>query len=178
MQRLRALLVAASLFACTQSHVEPSLEVDASIASVTLADDCAAAEPRFDGDCATDGCNFCQQTGIQLSIASLAGDTTVPFEVVAIRLHQMDGTFIQELDPRGARLFDGESYVAWDESIAPDSTLSVTYDTSSPDWAAIGGGDPYTTYGMSFRIVMVVRVDGVERTIEFAPASREPEIVT
>ena len=55
----------------------------------------------------------------------------------------------------------------------------MRYDTSAPNWSAIAGsGGAWETYGMQFRIEMVVRIDGVERTLEFAPASREAEIVT
>ncbi len=177
-------VVLALLHGCIASHTgTPSLEVEASIASVTLAQDCGASEPTAPslraGDCAEEGpCGFCQQTAVQLAIEAGAGDASVPFEVLAVRLHTMDGRLLQELAPRGARVFSGDQYVAWDEQIAPGASLQVSYDTSAPDWAAIGGGDAWSTYGMSFRIVMVVRIDGVERTLQFAPASREPEIVT
>lgn len=179
-----ALVTAPLADGCAATHGASALDVEASIASVTLADDCAEraglVEPA-EGDCAPgfDGCGgWCTQTGVQLAIDAAEGDTSVPFEVVAIRLRAMDGRLLDELDARSAQLFADDGYVAWDERIAPGDHLRVRYDTSAPDWAAIAGGSAWETYGMQFRLEMVVRVDGVERTIELAPVSREPEIVT
>lgn len=183
-------LAAPALHACAATHsTGPSLEVEASIASVTLADDCAAsgapAERRdpglWAGDCAedSDGCgSWCTQTAVQLSIDAGEGDTAVPFEVLSVRVRSMDGELLDELDPRSARVFFDDGFGPWDERIEPGTTLDVRYDTSAPDWGTIGGGNAWSTYGMQFRIEMRVRVDGVERTLEFAPASRDAEIVT
>lgn len=182
-------LAAPAVHGCAASHSTAALEVEASIASVTLAEDCAEGAPvsRRDpglwaGDCAeddADGCGgWCTQTGVQLAIDAADGDTSVPFEVLAVRVRSMDGALLDELDPRAAQIFTDDGYGAWDESIAPNAQLRVRYDTSAPDWTAIGGGSPWETYGMQFRIEMVVRIDGVERTLEFAPASRQSEIVT
>lgn len=185
-----ALAAAPAVAGCTTSHGEPSLTVEAELAGATLAEDCAGegdrrGAPGIAGDCAeepgfADGCgSFCSQTSMQLSIdASTDGDSAVPFEVLAIRVRSMDGALLDELDPRTARLFVDGEYATWDEQIAPGAHLQVSYDTSAPDWTAIGNGNEWSTYGMSFRVEMVVRIDGVERTIEFAPASREAEIVT
>ena len=182
-----ALAAPAAMHGCVASHTNAALDVEAEIASVTLADDCddsgARREPGlWAGDCAegdTDGCGgWCTQTGVQLSLDAGEGDTSVPFEVIAVRLRSMDGVLQGELDPRAARVFADDGYTAWDERIAPGQTLQVRYDTSAPDWTAIGGGSSWETYGMQFRIEMVVRIDGIERTLEFAPASRQSEIVT
>jgi hypothetical protein len=180
---IRFLLVlgAIAVSSCFHSQTPDGFAVEASIASVTLGEDCPASEPSRLGDCApgfTD-CGFCQQSTVLLAIdAEDAERSPASFEVLEVRLHAADGAFLQRLDARNARVFDGESYVEWDEQIAPGASLNVIYDTSAPDWNAIGGGDAYTTYGMSFRIVMRIRIDGAERTIDFEPAAREPQIVT
>lgn len=177
-------LVPVALSACLASHPTSSLDVEASIASVTLADDCGDARPGepglWAGDCAEDSpdCGFCTQTAVHVAIDAGEGDTAVPFEVIAVRLRAMDGTLLDELDPRSAQIFADDGYTAWDERIAPGATLQIRYETSSPDWSAIGGGNAWETYGMQFRVEMVVRIDGVDRTLELAPASREAEIVT
>lgn len=180
-----ALVAPAVLAACLSTHEpEPgTLDVEASIASVTLADDCATAgEPGpglWAGDCAEDGCpSFCQQTAVRLTLDAAAEGETVPFEVVSIRLLTMDGALADELSPHDAQLFVDGAYVGWDEQIAPGQSLHVTYDTSAPDWTTIGGGNSWATHGMEFRVEMVVRIDGVEQTLEFSPAMREAEIVT
>lgn len=191
LRRFAFLIAPAMLVACLSSPpTEPTLDVEAAIASVTLGDDCAVAAeapPAADdpgvgrfADCAEDGpCGFCQQTGMNLSLeASLEGEA-VPFEVVEIRLYDMaSGELADTLDAHAAQIFRADAYEAWDETIAPGDTLSIRYDSTAPDWGSIGDGDAWSTHGMSFRVEMDVLVDGVARTLEFSPASREAEIVT
>ena len=178
------LLGAPFLFvACFTGHTpEPSLEVSSSVASVTLADDCGGSgfASREAGDCAPDtpDCGFCQQTGVRLSIEAAATGESVPFEVLEVRMYTDDGGLVQTLRPTGLSIFDGSSYVEWDQTVRPGDSLHVNVDTGAPDWAAIGGGDVWSTYGMSFHIEVRVRIDGVEETLTFSPASREPEVVT
>lgn len=182
-------LAAPALHACAVSHAPASLEVEASIASATLADDCPAPQeagaPRpgeddpglWAGDCAEDGpCGWCTQTAVQLAIEAGDGDAAVPFEVVAIRLRTLDGALVDELSPHRAQVFAGERYVAWDERIEPGASLVVRYETDAPDWSGSAGA--FRAPSQSFRLEMVVRIDGVERTLSLEPVSREPEIVT
>lgn len=177
-------LAAPSLHGCLSSHSEPSLAVEAELASATLADDCSGegariAEPGL-ADCAEGfaDCGWCSQTGLQISIEAGEGESAVPFEVITVRLRSSDGAVVDELDARNARLFVDGAYVAWDEQIAPGASLQVTYDASAPDWTAIGNGNPWTTHGMSFTVEVVVRIDGVERLLHLSPVSREAEVVT
>lgn len=172
-----------ALTAClSHTRTEPTLDVDASIASVTLGDDCAAERgPGIAGDCEpgfAECGGFCTQTGVRLHLEAAADGPAVPFEVLRVRMYTMDGALVDELSGRNPREFAEDGYGPWDEMIAPGADLSVSYDLDAPDWASIGGGDEWETYGMSFRIEIDVRVDGVERTLEFEPASREPEVVT
>lgn len=170
-----------ALSACASSHsTHRSLEVEAFIASVTLAEDCLSGGAGAPEDCAEDSAcaAICTPTAVQLALEAGEGDADVPFEVIAVRIRAMDGALLDELDPREALLFREAGYVAWDERVAPGASLQVRYETSAPDWTSIGDGDPWATYGMQFRVEVVVRVDGAERTLEFAPATREPEIVT
>lgn len=173
---------AASFAGCLSSHGEPGLDVEASISSVTLADDCVmGAADLIGGRCDGEGpCpTFCRQTALQLELTAGEGETEVPFEVLEIRMISLaDGSVVDTLDARSAEFFSGDTYGAWDETIAPGESLDVRYPTSAPDWATIGGGDSWSTHSMQFRIQLRVRIDGVERTLDFAPATREAEIVT
>ena len=189
MHSLRALLALPFLLpACTASHSgTSSLEVDASIASVTLGEACgepAGAPARDDapgligGDCEVGGCGGCQETALQIALEAGSGDMDVPFEVLSVRLLDMDGREVDTLEALQARVFTDEGYVSWDERVAPSSSLSVRYVTSAPDWQRIGEGDAWSTFGMRFRVRVRVRIDGEERTLDFSPAMREPEIVT
>jgi hypothetical protein len=189
----RSALVLALAFGCTASHEGgSSLDVEAAIASVTLGDACGGAggarrpppadgEPSADiiGDCEDGGfCGGCRSTSIQLAIDAGAGDLDVPFEVISIELLDMDRRVLDTLDPTEASLYTDDGFVSWDERVAPNDSLSVRYETTSPDWASIGDGNAWSTYGVPYRIRMRVRIDGEERTLDFSPAMREPEIVT
>lgn len=188
----RSALVLALALGCTSSHEGgSSLDVEAAIASVTLGDACGASgarlpppagEPSADapiiGDCESGYCGGCRSTSIQIALDAGAGDAEVPFEVLSIELLDMDRRVLDTLDPMTATLYTDEGYVGWDETIAPNESLSVRYETTAPDWAAIGDGNAWSTFGVPYRIRMRVLVDGEERTLDFSPAMREPEIVT
>ena len=169
--------MALGLSACLGTHTSSALSVEASIASVTLADDCPAASARPEADCEpglTGGCGFCQQSSIQLRLTAGAEGTEVPFELVSIRVFDADGV-PASIVARSPREFADGEYRVWDERIAPRDDLSVTYDTTSLD----GTSTAFYAGGRLalLHVVVVVRIDGVERTLE-ADASREPEIAT
>jgi hypothetical protein len=174
----------AGLGGCISSHPEPSLEVAASISSATLADECSderAGPGLVAGDCAEGfaDCGFCRQSTVYLQLEASEGDGAVPVEVLEIRLIDLEsGSVVDTLDASDPEIYGDDVYTTWDATIEAGETLDVRYPTSAPDWNTIGGGDPWSTHEMEFRIEMRVRIDGVERTLEFAPATREAEIVT
>ena len=178
-----------ALAGCAVTHsTPPALAVEAEISSVTLGEDCTAEAGvgRFAGDCAaeSDSCGFCQQTAVQLHLLAVDEDVstpeTVPVEVMGVRLLAADGTLVADLSPHELLVWndaDG-TYVAWDGTITSGEDLELSVPTSAPDWTSIGGGEPWSTYGMQFQIDLTLRVDGTDRALEYAPAMREPEIVT
>ncbi len=174
----------AGLGACVSSHPEPSVEVAATISSATLADDCAerAEDPGLiAGDCAEGfaDCGFCRQSTVYLQLEAGEGDGAVPFEVIEIRLVDLEsGRVVDTLAAQDPEIYGDDVYLPWDATIEAGQILDIRYPTSAPNWSTIGGGDPWSTHGMEFRIEMRVRIDGIERTLEFAPATREAEIVT
>jgi hypothetical protein len=170
------------LSGCVAVHTPSTLEVEASLSSVSLADDCPA-EPTdgtaiVDADCAgfAADCGFCQQTGLQLRFTAAGTGEEVPVEIVSVSLLSEDGAFLEHLTARDPRTFGEEGYVAWDETIAPSEDLHVAYDATSPDWSTVES--PEGRYGTRYRVQVVVRIDGVERTLELSPVMREAEIVT
>ncbi len=180
----RTLLCAAALFAlplsaCLATHSTEALEVDASIASVTLGEDCGMGAGLIGGErCDSEGpCpSLCQQSSVQLRLVAGAEGAEVPFEIVSIRVIDPESGSATSITARNPRVFvDG--YAAWDETIAPAESLSVSYETTSPSWGALGGGADSFGWGHVYRVEMVVRIDGVERTLR-ADAMREPEIAT
>ena len=173
-------LSALPLTACLATHQTESLSVEATLSSVTLAQDCAVrGEPggAFAGDCAegADSCgSWCTQSSLQIHLVASADGEEVPFEAVSVRVTDSESHLVGALSTRNARVFADDGYASWDQTIAPGETLDVTYDTTAPDWyasgARLGGGETYD-------VEVVVRIDGVERTLR-GEAMREPEIVT
>lgn len=102
----------------------------------------------------------------------------MPVEVLEVRLYR-NGARVDSLAARNAQVFDGEAYVGWNERIGAGDSLDVSYDLTAPDWERIGDGDPWSTYGMSFRVEVDVRIDGERVTLDsMLTVSREPEVVT
>lgn len=169
---------ALALAGCLASHSTESLEVTVEIASVTLGDDCGSAGLIGGERCEADAeCpSLCQQSSLQLRIEASAEGAEVPFEIVSIRVIDRDSGGSSGLTARNPRVFS-DGYSSWDETIAPGDALSVSYETSSPDWGAIDGRADSFGWGEIYDVEVRVRVDGVERTLT-AEAMREPEIAT
>jgi hypothetical protein len=181
--------------------------VEASVASVLLADDCqtaqapatppaieAAAVPakvaqapasaiaRPPGD--VGAVQTCQQSTLQLALTGGPTGTPSRVEVVKVRMLDIKGTFLQELTPRNPQLWSNadSKYLPWNSLVSPAASLNVSFDLSAPDWAKIGNGDAWTTRGMGFKLEVIVRVSGAERTVEFTrptpEINRDPPVPT
>lgn len=162
---------------------EGGISVAASISSASLAEDCGArAEPGAPGltDCDGDCPSFCQQSQMQILFEASAGERNAIIEVVQVELLDGEsGEELQTLEPRDPQVWDEtEAYGEWLGLIAPSETLRTSWSLSAPDWATIGGGEPWSTYGMRFRLRVTLRIDGRLRVIESAEISREPEVAT
>jgi hypothetical protein len=164
--------------------------VDLSIASVTLADDCgtgptasplsaapAGAVPMGDSSlfagAASRAARACEQSSVQLRVAN---KTEVPSKITIKKIELLDesGAVIGELTPRDASQWSGDTYQPWDEQVAANQVLQVSYALSRP---AVSPGGTYIV-----RLV-VVAGDGGEATIEQrktiqAEASLPPGAVT
>jgi len=198
MRTLALLAVGSALLgiACG-SRVEPtgttSSSVDAAIASATLGNDCgytSGSGIAESGDCAepasTDagtgargGCGgLCQQSNVQLALTN-AGTSRSSFVVVEVHLLDAStGARLDDVDARNARIWTGSSYTAWDATLAAGATAKVTYDMTQFDWTKIGGGNSWNTYSRRYKLEIVLKVDGVDRTLVSGELSREPEVVT
>ena len=176
--------------ACGGTHLPPDWKkscgghVVAALSSVTLANDCAAdikaAGPGFAGDAApcapgTICPSFCRQSSMQLQFASTAA-TASKIEILAVRV--MDPTHykvLESLSHREARQWSTDTYVAWDELLAPNATVKATYKLSAPNFASYASGR--LAYGQTYRVEVDLTVDGVLRTLQ-VDAQREPEVAT
>jgi len=170
-------LSALPLSACLATHSTAALEVDASIASVTLAEDCGMGAGLIGGercDSSGDCPSLCQQSSLQLRLVASAEGAEVPFEIVSVRVIDPESGAATSITASNPRTF-ADGYIAWDETIAPAESLSVSYDTTAPSWGALGAES--FGWGHVYHVEVVVRIDGIERTLG-AEAMREPEIAT
>ncbi len=165
-------------------------QVALSIASVTLADDCgtgptaapltsapAADVPRGDSSMfagvASRSARVCEQSSLQLRVAN---KTEAPAKITIKKIELLDesGAVIGELTPRDASQWSSDTYQPWDEQVAANQVLQVSYALSRP---AVSPGGTYIV-----RLV-VAAGDGGETTIEQrqtlqAEASLPPGAVT
>lgn len=198
--------LAAVLFACsggtgtvgganTQTPVENGqltsangLSVDATIASVTLGDECgggsgAPAQGDVAGRCASDesgfgpsGCGGCQQSNVQLSFTSGEGTAPAKIEILSVTLHDAaDGSELDQLETSNPQKWNSSGgYSAWDQTIAPKTELKASYTLSSPAWSTMSD----QSYSRKFRLRVTVKIDGTQVVLQSTTLSREPAVAT
>ncbi len=186
----RALLGLFLLSACgaTVSPNGPSaLTVEASVSSANLAQDCpnagsgaglAARCAPPDGGAADSVCgSLCRQSSMQIQVRA-AGEGIAQVTVARVRLlDARTGAFLQDLTARSPQVWvDPNGYRTWDGNITAGQTLRTSHAISAPNWFTFTR--PADLYSRTYRIEVVLRVDGVERTIVSAELMREPEVVT
>ncbi|MCC6995363.1 MAG: hypothetical protein IT370_12195 [Deltaproteobacteria bacterium] len=127
----------------------------------------------------------CRQSTVQLHLVAAAGDAPARVELAKVELLDAKGDkHIQELGARNPQVWSASDgrYRPWDGVVSPTQDLEVSFDLGAPDWAKIGGGDPFATEGMGFKLIVVVRVDGRDHSVDVVVHSpyvaREPEVDT
>jgi hypothetical protein len=142
-------------------------KVDVAIASVTLADDCGTpptepvaeaereAKTSAEADSAESSRRICRQSSIQLKVAN---HTAAPATIALRKVELLDdaGRVLGELQSRSPSQWSADAYQAWDEQLASDQSLAVSYALSRP--AATPGG--------TYIIRITVDAGDGERTLE------------
>lgn len=104
----------------------------------------------------------CEQTSMQLSVFSPAGLAATDLKVKKVELYDETGKLAGVLTPRTPTLWSASgAYVAWDEKIAPASTLQVSYELSAPDWSKVK-----ERWNKSFTVKAVVTVGGADQKLK------------
>lgn len=199
-----AFVLGLSLFACsggtagvgvpvTEGEVtsQSGLTISATIIAVTLGDDCPAtsggasaicAAPdesagKASGDFAPGGCggSFCQQSNVQISFATTAGNGSAKIEIVGVTLHDAtSGALVDTLTAREPRAWNGGSYATWDQSLKPSSNTKASYNLTAPKWGTVG-----SSYSQKYKLHVTVRIDGSATiTLESQTLNREPAVAT
>ncbi|MFO0626460.1 MAG: hypothetical protein U0325_12675 [Polyangiales bacterium] len=185
---LLGLLVLSACSATVSPNGQPALSVEASVSSANLAQDCpssgssgaglAARCAPADGGAADSVCgSLCRQSSMQIQVRA-TGEGIAQVTVARVRLlDARTGAFLQDLTARAPQVWvDPNGYRSWDGNITAGQTLRTSHAISAPNWYAFAR--PADLYSRTYRIEVVLRVDGVERTIVSAELMREPEVVT
>lgn len=151
--------------------VSPSgLKVNATIAAVSLGE---------------------SYSGSNVQLAFVANDAAVAasVEVTSVVLVDMTtGEAADVLKASSPSVWNGSSYVAWNQKVTPGGDLRASYQLTTPNWAAIDGtgkSAPATgarsssrSYSNPFRLRVTMRIDGTEVILESSELHREPVAVT
>lgn len=144
------------------------LKISASIASVSLGE---------------------SYSGSNLQLAFVANDALDPasIEIVSVVLvDSSSGAAADTLKSSEPRVWNGSSYVAWNQQVTPGGDLKASYALTTPNWASIdsapgpGGSSRYgsRSYSIPFKLRVTMRIDGTEVVLESAELHREPVAVT
>lgn len=154
------------------SRPKPALNVSVVMTAATLGDDCGgstdARPPPVLGKNDRDrdeplpakSKRRCEQTSMQLSIASEPGNLPARLLVKKVELFDEAGQSVAVLSSSAPTIWDESgTYVPWDERIAPSATLAVSYALEQPVFGDDAGRDK------TYVIKAVVSVDGVDRSL-------------
>lgn len=148
--------------------------VTVTMTAATLADDCGGGAPvpappkksdRQDSS-ARHGARArraCEQTSMQLAIVAPVGVAATSLRVKSVELFDENDVRVGKLTPRAPTRWSATrgTYEAWNESIAPTESLSVSYALSQPDWAAVT-----ERWNKTFTVKAVITVGGSDQTVE------------
>src|SRR5262245_16256593 len=167
-----------------------SPDVIVELAAVTLADDCGdpnlapppppptsmrAPMPPVPGtpaeapaDCSPGHCGYakqaCEQTSMQLSLRATAGAGSTNGRVQKVEPLDTRGKVLGQLTARAPAKWMTSSYVAWNQEIASNEKLNVTYTLSEPDWNKLGGR--WDAHNKTFQLRVTVAVGSRDRVVE------------
>ncbi len=183
--------------AASDAQTNPAVTVTAAIAAASLADNCPTASSGAAAPCAqlsvdaggqqdrACGTPFCRQTNLQINFTLAAVGTPVTpapaRAVVVTRVRLLDATNDAQLDVLTARepqRWTGSQYVTWDGNLTEYGDTRGSYKLTAPNWAAIGGGNTWSTYGRAYRLEVTVEVNGQTLVLRSGELMRAPEVVT
>jgi hypothetical protein len=193
-----AWLLAVTSAACWHSGdtatVPPATNpVEVTLSSVTLGDDCGGlamgdAEDKpvesesqsrngRRGPSDQFGDMDCVQTSMQLALKSTDGSGSL--RVTKVELVAKDGTTLVLGARTPTTWSDDGVYKPWNQQIAANQKLQVSYQLQSPDWDKLGGR--WASYSRTFEVRVTLAIDSQERVFETkakVAALREPMIET
>jgi len=122
----------------------------------------------------------CQQSTLQLEIRN-DGKTESGIRIASIELRDVQSNSV--LVPVRSRLpsawADGASYDQWNERIAANTKLNVSYRLTPPEWHTVEGklGGGVDSHGRQFELDITVEIDGKPVTVRSPAFTRAPQII-
>jgi len=116
----------------------------------------------------------CEQTSMQLSVTASAGGAPSKVAVKKVELFDQNGKSLGELTPSKPTQWSDKSstYEAWDEAVAPDQKLSVSYVLTQPNWDAVPD-----RMNKTYTVKATVTVAGGDQTVSKDVEVRAPTIL-
>jgi len=112
-----------------------------------------------------------------IQIAFFASQASEPAVVVLKNVELLDndsGNTVATLASRSPQVWNGSSYVAWNERITPGGDLQASYTLQSPPWSQLDGGRVSRVY----RLRATFEIDGQEVVLESGELHREVAMPT
>ncbi len=159
------------------------LDVSVQLTAVTLADDCGGAtqagaaraksarsEPS--GVAAQRYQRRCEQTSMQLALRASA---VAKIEIKSVELLDEHGKSLGMLAARSPTQWSqgASRYTAWDETLAADTPLKVSYMLQQPNWAKIGN-----RWNRTYTLKTVVSIGGVDKSVTKNVTLEAPTILS
>lgn len=150
-------------------------QVEANVSSLVLGDECFPAVQRA---CALgQQCDpLCRESSVAVQLTS-RGSRAVKLEFTAVRL--FDGpALMTTLKPSWAARRTGANSRGWDGTLARAEALEVLVSLSAPPWSTMNTdvGELRSTFAVSYRTEIDLRVDGVAATLAGPTVRREPMV--
>ena len=111
---------------------------------------------------------------VQLAFVSEATAPATVAVVKVVLVDQRNGNAVETLTASSPSVWNGSTYVSWNEKVTPGGDLRASYDLTTPNWSAMGSG----SYSITYRLRVTLSIDGAEVTIESDNLQREPEVAT
>ena len=109
------------------------------------------------------GPRACQQTSMQLSVVAGKLTDKATISVKKVEFFDKKGKLIGELTPRNPMAWSAKdgAYQDWDQTVASDQSLAVTYALSAPNWSGVA-----ERWGGTFVMKATVTVGGKDQTVQ------------
>jgi hypothetical protein len=118
---------------------------------------------------------------VQLAFLAEAASNSAAVEVVSVSLvDATTGDVVDTLKATAPQVWIGNGYTPWDQRVTPGGDLKASYQLSAPSWSTIDQSDTKlkSTYSRTFKLLVTLRIDGVDVLMKSADLHREAQFQT